>query len=589
METKSRLTKSALLLMITLAATLVAVTQARAQQEPFDARAPRPLAAPFATYGPQSPDSDNAPVAADQLAETNCRYGVAYVFNDSLAWVPTLDAGWYLNFTTSGSEIASAEFVPVISVKQNMVGGTRLPTYTIDPPLANNYRDQNGDPRSGLGELINQNPGRLWLVGNEPDVDNAVQGNTMPDVYARAYHEVYTYIKRADPSAKVAIAGLSMMTPGRVQYLDIVWNTYQALYGTPMPVDVWNMHLYILEERNPANTPSQYGDGKIALGTDPNLAKLSSQAVTALCPALGAPDIPANDPRPDVYCRSEHDSVRIFTEQVLNMRTWMKAHGQQDKPLIISEFGILYPFLDGKPDGTCEFLMDEHGQCFKPARVTDFLKKTIAMMENTTDPNLGYPQDGNRLVQQWLWYSIVTEPSWSGGSSNLIVNDYENFTPGAEAALTQVGQAFRVEATSRPISANLAGGVAGNVAAYPKFPSTKGSATLTASFRNADLKSITKDFTVTFYSDAALTQPIGSVVVKPEQTGAIVGCTWGGRNSEQVSIMWNNLSVGTYSYWAKIDSTGTVGETSEGDNVTTKGTVTVFPAASFVPVVSTSN
>lgn len=588
MKQTTSTTRKTLLLILVLAATLVLVTQAMAQREPFDVRAPLPFADPFATIGPESPESDDQVAAADALAETNCRYGVAYVFNDSLDWVPTLDAGWYLNFTSSGSEIASAEFVPVISVKQNIINGVRQPTVTVDPPLAFTYRDQNGNVRNGLGALISQNPGSLWLVGNEPDVDNAVQGNTMPDVYARAYHDVYHYIKRADPSAKVAIAGLSMMTPGRVQYLDIVWNTYQSLYGTAMPVDVWNMHLYILEERNP-NNPNQYGDGKIALGTDPNLAKLSSNGSPAFCPALGAPDTPQNDPRLDVYCRSEHDSVRIFTEQIMNMRTWMKAHGQQDKPLIISEFGLLYPFLDGQPDGSCEFLMDEHGQCFKPQRVTNFLNGSIDLLESATDPNLGYPQDGNRLVQQWLWYSIVTQPEWSGGSSNLIVNNYNDFAPGAIGALTQVGQAFRAEATSRPINANLAAGTARDVTAYPKFPANNGSARLTASFRNSEIRSITGQFTVTFYSNAALTQPIGSVVVKPEQSGAIVGCTWGGRNSEQVSIMWNNLPVGTHSYWAKIDSTGAVAEATENDNVTTMGTVTVYPSASFVPMVGTTN
>ncbi len=209
-------------------------------------------------------------------------------------------------------------------------------------------------------------------------------------------------------------------------------------------------------------------------------------------------------------------------------------------------------------------------------------------MEDAADPNLGYPQDGNRLVQQWLWYSIVTDPEWSGGSSNLIVNNYLDYPPGSLAALTEMGQAFREEATRRPINANLTGGVANDVTTYAQFPSTKGSATLTATFRNSDLRSVTNEFTVTFYSNAALTNPIGSVVVKPNETGAVVGCTWGGRNSERVTLKWNDLAVGTHKYWAKIDSGNVVNETNDNDNVTTQGTVTVYPSASFVPVISTN-
>ena len=98
--------------------------------------------------------------------------------------------------------------------------------------------------QDGVGSLVSKNRGHYWLIGNEVDVNNFVQDNTMPQVYARAYHEIYDYIKRTDPTAKVAIAGLSMMTPGRLNYLSIVWDTYQSLYGEPMPVDIWNCLLY---------------------------------------------------------------------------------------------------------------------------------------------------------------------------------------------------------------------------------------------------------------------------------------------------------------------------------------------------------
>ena len=44
---------------------------------------------------------------------------------------------------------------------------------------------------------------------------------------------------------------------------------------------------------------------------------------------------------PLVYCFAEHDNMAIFDQQVRAMRTWMKNHGQQNKPLIISEYSLL--------------------------------------------------------------------------------------------------------------------------------------------------------------------------------------------------------------------------------------------------------
>jgi hypothetical protein len=553
----------------------VAAMRAAAQPQTVPPAAPPPTPG-IVTQEPAGLD--------DTLAQTNCRYGVAYVFGDSLEWVSTLDAGWYLNFTSYAPSIHSAEFVPVVSVKQVITGGVRQPQVTYNPPLSYYYRHTNGQIQPGLGTLILQNPGRLWLVGNEMDVDNPVQGNTMPDVYARAYHDAYYFIKGIDPTARVAIAGLSMMTPGRLQYLDIVWDTYKQVYGENMPVDVWNMHLYILEERNPLN-PNEYGDGKIALGTDKNLAKLTSYGASDPCPPLGAADTNANDPRADVYCRSEHDSVRIFRDQVYNMRNWMKAHGQQDKPLIISEYGLLYVYLDPQPNGGCEFLQDEHQKCFYPERVTKYLRDTVKFLEETTDPNLGYPKDGNRLVQQWLWYSIVTEPEWSGGSSNLIVRNYGDYTPGDPSALTMAGLAFQQEATLRVGSVNLTGGEGGRVTTYVQQPAKTTSAMISATFRNSGTRSVIAPFNVTFYKDPGLTQVIGTATVQPNQTGAVTGCTWEARNNERVTIKWDNLPVGTHYYWAKIDSGGTIGEALESDNVTTRGMVVVNKYSNFAPVV----
>ena len=559
------------------------------QRNEFDARAP---------YGDaleQPPAPAEMALAEAAPAPVSCRYGVAYLpgFQQSLQWVPTLGAGWYINFGIAGAPVNSAEFAPVVRLRQNWAVDAqgnrlyRLPTYTFNPPLVYQYLDQNNRLQNGLGAYIANSPGQLWIIGNEPDVNNDVQDNIFPQVYARAYHDAYQFIKRMDPTARVAVAGLSMMTPGRLQYLTLVWDTYRQTYGTDMPVDVWNMHLYILEERNPLNT-LEYGDGKIALGTDPAIAKLSSNNTASFCPNPYASDTPSNDPRPDVYCISEHDSARIFSEQVIAMRQWMKARGQQNKPLIISEFGLLFPYvLD--PGGTYN-RTDEFVRPFDPGRVTTYMNRTMDYMENTKDPNLGYPADENRLIQQWLWYSIVTDLEWSGGSSNLIINDYAQYPIGSSQALTPMGYNYLNRATTAAMAStsNLAGGEAANVIGSVSATSNKVNVTLTASFRNSGTLSIVDPVTVTFYagSPGNTANPIGSAVYNPASSGAIAGCTWGDRNSERVSIRWNDLPVGNHTYWARIDSTNVIAETNEGDNNTTMGRVTIYPYSQSIPVIN---
>ena len=64
------------------------------------------------------------------------------------------------------------------------------------------------------------------------------------------------------------------------------------------------------------------------------------------------------------------------------------------------------------------------------------------------------------------------------------------------------------------------------------------------------------------------------------ETGPVTGCSWI-EDDLTASIVWANLPVGSYRYWAKIDSVGQIGETTEGDNVTTSGVVGVYDSGQF--------
>jgi hypothetical protein len=497
-----------------------------------------------------------APVVSTQQWLTNCRYGVGNKSNQPAKdWIDYLGAGHYINFEPRfyGPPIReSIEFLPQIRIRQDRQDGQFLNSYTVDPPLTM-------DP-GGLGSLLKQYPASTWLAGNEPDVDNSSQDRIFPELYAEGYHEVYNYIKQNDPEAQVAIAGLSMMTPGRLQYLDKVWNAYLNKYGEPMPVDVWNMHLYILAEINPET--GAYADGKVALGTDPNLAKKSPVGLAS-----------SECPKDDVYCRAEHDDVEIFKEQILRMRIWMKNHGQQDKPLILSEYSLLYPFVDfDHPINPTEcFLMDEFGKCFTEPRVTSYLHKTVDFLEQTKDPTLGYPADDYRLVQQWTWYSMWIDPEMAGDSSNLLIDGYQNRPLWSDAGLTQVGRAFRDRARASERTVNLVAGEAPDVQKGVEGLLTD--VDLSVSFYNEGSAGIQDSFRVTFYKDAALTQVIGETEVNPRISGFINGCSWD-HPTDWASVTWS-VPVGTHSFWAKIDSGNSIpGETNESDNVT-NGKVTI--------------
>ncbi|MCO5186754.1 MAG: hypothetical protein M9918_00895 [Anaerolineae bacterium] len=472
----------------------------------------------------------------------NCRYGAT--LEEGVSGISTLDLGWFLNFTANTSVMPSnnAEFAHVIRVRQDKTpSGLYLPTFTTSPPLTD----------AGLGDLVEANPGALWLVGNEPDRGPdpgstvSIQDDTFPDVYAEAYHDTYHFIKQIDPTAQVAIAGLVQVTPGRLQYLDIVWDSYIGKYGTTIPVDVWNMHIYILAEADKNGNAN--GIASIALGTDPTLAKRSAAT-------------PSECSQDNVYCIAEHDDIGIFMDQVVAMRTWMKEHGQQNKPLILSEFSSL--FSPTYPSGTP--FLDEFGQQFTIDRINDFMDASVSYLKTAADPSLGYPLDNNRLVQQWMWFSMFSTSI--GWGSNLLEDDF--------TTLSQLGLSYQDFIDTNSYNKNLlVGRVSSSIG---PIVSAEADVQLSAEIRNNGTQMVTGPITVRFYKDAALTQPIGSAVTIPD---GLRGCA---RSRATVSTTWANLGLGFYNFWVRV--TPVAGETNLSDNVGT-GTFLIDDTPVVMPVV----
>ena len=230
------------------------------------------------------------------------------------------------------------------------------------------------------------NPGAVWLIGNEPDV--RWQDNTTAWRYAELYHELYYLLKNTDPSCHVAIGGVSQPTPLRLAYLEAILSAYEGRYSEPMPVDVWNVHNFILREER-----DSWG-----VDVPPGMA-----VDTGVLREI-----------------DDHDDMAIFRGQIVAFRRWMADHGQRDRPLVVSEYGILMP-----PD---------YGFPFE--RVQAFMYASFDFFLTATDAQTGYSADGNRLVQWWAWFSTTSTTYPTGnlcdleaGSSTALGTAFANYTP----------------------------------------------------------------------------------------------------------------------------------------------------------------
>jgi hypothetical protein len=492
----------------------------------------------------------------------NCRVGVN-AWGDQLRdfdLVSNFGVGTYFNYGASTpqiSQLKGAEHIGLVMVYQLRPDD---PAENIDKLLScdGTYTDYEIRPAltdgpGGLGRILEQNPGKLWFLGNEPDRRATDDSDVCPQQYADAYHDFYHFVKGRDPTAQVGVAGLVQVSPGRLQYRDIVWDTYLARYGSPMPVDVWNMHIYLLSE-------TSHGDAHIAVGTDPKLR----------IPASNVCGIPGT------FCSANHDNVEHFAQQVISMRRWMNERGQRNKPLVLSEFGINLPYhYDGictdlvcpaNPPDTYGCYCDTYGRTLHPERVAEYLRKTMAYLMNTKHASLGYPADENRLVQQWLWFSAET--AGPGNASNLVVST------GSSYALSPQGRAFRDYVTSIPLHVNLLP----TVAWAPSRSSLDGmspvTATLKAEIRNNGNRALNKPVVVSFYANAAQTDLIGTASVQ-----GLGGCA---RTSVTVQVEWPNRVTGAHRFWVVVDDSQIPGSNPH-DNVL-QGVFIANPIQVYLPL-----
>jgi len=173
--------------------------------------------------------------------------------------------------------------------------------------------------------------GEWWQFGNEPNDPN--QDNLSPAEYARRYREFYFGLKRADPSARVIAAGIA---DADWSWADAFRENYRAAFGRNPSIDGWSVHNYLLD-----------------------------------------------------HCEDATDAEK-FKERLTAFRAWMARVGDADKPLLLTEYGVLYG------NGCCEC------PAIAPDAVVDFMQRTTRWMNES------------RPAQSWAWFAVRTAGRFNG-------------------------------------------------------------------------------------------------------------------------------------------------------------------------------
>lgn len=347
-----------------------AIVQTTPQAQSSPTMPAQETSTPVATEDPQPDDAVGLFTTTPTPAEFSCspdfcmpRIGTSgRIEVISAAYEAGLPVGNYLNWRLEVDPlpVGSAEFWQMIRVSED---GIRQDWEEI-------------------ALVVEANPGSIWIIGNEPDI--LWQDNTTAERYAERYHDAYQFIRERDPTAQIAVAGVGQPTPLRLAYLDTVLETYEQRYGQPMPVDIWTIHNFILREER-----DSWG-----VGIPPGMVQESG--------------LPVDEGV--LYEITDHNDLEIFRQNLVNFRQWMADRGYRDRPLAVTEFGILMPVDFG----------------FPPPVVAEFMTGALDFLMQASDESIGYPADGNRLIQWAFWYSVFDPAEFPTG--NLYDPETEELT-----------------------------------------------------------------------------------------------------------------------------------------------------------------
>ena len=343
-------------------------------------------------------------------ADTLCRFGITYrplpgvVIDPNL--IKNLRVGAYLDWGTykKYNLPGGVEFIHVVPVGENTDFAGTL---------------------TNIPGAVRANPGDYWIIGNEPDTTYNDQGgnqqdNLLAEMYAERFYQVATLIRQTDSMAKIGFGSLVQPTPIRLRYLDKAWFYLKVRAGSQQKasalIDIWTTHNFILNEQ--------------PCSIDPNN-----------CWGTGVPPGFENDNADRIVITNIATtySNSIFEQRIRSLRAWMKANGEQNKALWVTEYGSLLPPVDIPgcvPYTSCDSIN------VSDTVTANFMVGTFNFMTTATDANTGMPGDKNLLVQRWFWYSLADNRYRFGGSL---------YDPDNLMAITGVGTAFLNYTKSLPI------------------------------------------------------------------------------------------------------------------------------------------
>ena len=454
----------------------------------------------------------NIAQASSPLAQSDqtplCQFSVNVKEDIDRDQAEYLRIGWYLDYAASSSPTRpnGSEYMPVISLTQI---------------VSDDYRYSPSG--SQLQEAIDANPGADWLIGNEPD-RRYWQDDLEPHVYASAYHELYHLIKSADPTAGIVAGNIVQPTPIRLMYLDLVLSNYHDMYGVPMPVDIWGVHNFILNEVSCYYNPLNCWGAEIPPGIDL--------------------------PYGEILAYEDNDSLPLFMERIERFRQWMADRGYGGLPLYVTEYGILMPQDFG----------------FPPSRVNAYMNDTFDYMLTATDPALGNPNDDHRLVQRFSWYS-TTDDEFNGwlfdpdsGEPTIFGINFSTYT----AQISETVNLYPLRVFAQP--------------AVPLSQGENVTFTLKSLVANSGNVSSTQSILVRFYEGDP---SAGGVQIGIDQTlSPLSGC---GDNGV-VQVEWADVAPGGHTVYVVVDPLDAIVESVELDNVTSQ-VILVATHQTFLPAV----
>lgn len=480
------------------------------------------------TQAQAQPKTDTVP--PDTYDPTrNCRFGGTASGDNAheIEWLSTFGTGTFVGFTADQpNNTFGQELLRLIRVDQNKdANGNYIDGYTTVPVA------------SHIEDIANGRLGYIWMIGNEIERGFS-QDDILPEMYAVAYHDLYNLIKTADPTARIAVGGMVQATPSRLQYMTKVYDEYRRLYGTQMPVDVWNVHVYPLPELTRLGAPNNIAG--VALGTDPSIGLFVSDEL----------DVSCNDHTDNVMCYTEHTALGMIDQQIRAFRQWMVDRGYKNHPLIISEMAVILPWGE---EPSC--FRDENGRCFSRDRTAEYMEDVFAYLLEARDLTLGYAQDDYKLVQNWNWFSIYNDGV--GFSSNLVGGGFVDKEPGDPTALTPVGQKFKQIIQDTPNKPDLF--YIDHIESWSVNSDGLNEVDIDITFGNTGHVLLDDTVTASLYENRDNPQILATRTINTD----LYGC---GLNRATASFTWVADEIGINQYWIQLDRSNAINELDETNN-----------------------